>query len=336
MIDDTGAPIFGGNAAEEPLVLAQLGGGQANPATAAANAAINPNTDPLSDRTVTINGTPYTEREVLVLARAAQAGDPAAEPFLDASRDILRSFGFRTGALGVEGTVTAIADPARRMELVRGDSNTEITQLQRSADVALETASTELRERHGVFTEGRVTRTMPDGTTRTIDIGYTGNVAQGAAGVGVSRAEALAKIDWNVYRTALDAGFATNGLQSMTISGAWRPYAGLATTVGPIQAPGANQPHVRGFGLDISALNSNIAILNTQVGAAQPSLVEQFSFNLQRAGASQVIQPWMTYGTNLPAVSPPRVAMGNGFSENRLRPGIEWDHRHHLHISWRP
>jgi hypothetical protein len=111
------------------------------------------------------------------------------------------------------------------MELVRGDSNTEITQLQRSADVALDTEFTELRERYGVFTEGQVTRTLPNGTTRTIDVDYTTNVAQRAGNVNVSEEEALAKTDWRVYRSALNAAFATNDLGGFTINGAWRPFA---------------------------------------------------------------------------------------------------------------
>lgn len=120
--------------------------------------------DPLAARSVEVNGRQYSEREVLAIARDVRVGDADAEPFLNEARHILRRYGYRTGALGNEGSVHNIADPAARMLLVRGDSNSAIAQLQRSADVALEAPVAELNERYGVeIEERRSTSTMTIG-----------------------------------------------------------------------------------------------------------------------------------------------------------------------------
>ncbi len=139
----------------------------------------------------------------------------------------------------------------------------------------------------------------------------------------------LNKMEIAPYEVTINAAFATRNASQVDISGAWRP-------------PGGG-PHTSGRGLDISRVN-NVNIFNTQVGATQPEIVRQFSYNLRTAGASQVIQPWMIFGVSgLPLVNPARVAMGQGFIENRLTnlPGppvnrLEWDHRHHLHITTGP
>ncbi|MFN7640853.1 MAG: hypothetical protein ACK5PE_00050, partial [bacterium] len=119
-------------------------------------------TDPLG-RVVRIGDGQYTEREILQIARGLQVGDAAGTPFLDQARTILREHGFRTGVTGTEESMRAVTDVDRRVALIRGDSNTEIAQLQRSADVALETGGQELNERRAVFSgDGKVTRIMED------------------------------------------------------------------------------------------------------------------------------------------------------------------------------
>ncbi len=330
-------------------------------------------TDPLG-RVVRIGDGQYTEREILQIARGLQVGDAAGTPFLDQARTILREHGFRTGVTGTEESMRAVTDVDRRVALIRGDSNTEIAQLQRSADVALETGGQELNERRAVFSgDGKVTRIMEDGSTRTVKISFASNTTGLAESIGVSAQEAKAKTDWRVVDTAISAAIATGSDMRLELSGLWRPdfatfqdyfrnsqdakFANATTQAQrdemakttlidagvrresqrasinldgkPIWSPA----HSTGNGVDVTRING--ILINRSVGEQQPAIVDQFSRQLAVAGASQVIQPWMTYGvSNLPVANPPRISMDDGFLSNANK-GIEASHRNHLHFGVR-
>jgi len=313
-------------------------------------------TNPLDTQTVKVNGQDYTARDVLewTQALAATPDDPEYNAFMDTSRNIVRGYGFRTGALGTEESVRNIQNPAERMKYVIGNDNgTAYTgQLLTSIDNALSTDTGLMSERQGIFTNHQVSRTMVDGTTRTIDITFN-NPTGLAQNVGVSQAEALAKTDWRVWENTLNAAFATNGINDITINGAWRPYRGMATYAGTLYGnlPASEQtrgvttwqqridssPHNLGRGLDIGAVNG-IVINNESGRVAQDALVKEFSYNLRNiGGASQVIQPWMTVG--LYGVSSARPTMGDEFVRNAghdliSRTDLEQSHLNHLHVSY--
>jgi hypothetical protein len=117
----------------------------------------------------------------------------------------------------------------------------------------------------------------------------------------------------------MDAALATDGLDSITISGTWRPYDTGA--------------HGRGLGLDIGAVNGE-NINNEKNNTQQPYVVQQFSYNHQ--GASRVIQPWMIFAPGFQVSPPLRPDMGNGFVGNARYAGVkeDWGHLNHLHIGY--
>jgi hypothetical protein len=316
--------------------------------------------DPLTTRSVVINGAQYTERDVLERARGAQVGDPAAEPFLNQARTILRDYGFRTGVLGIEPSTVAIQNIDERVQLVRGDSNTNITQLQQSAGSALATGATELGERYGVFTEGVVRRTMPDGTVREVQIDFDTDATRLARSIGVLDKEARAKTSWDVYSMALDVAF-DQGREQIQFSGGWRPpyeevlrpyflqsnldgLAGLsprerqdrlnrALTRSQFRIPPPGQrayspAHSRGDALDINQIDY------TTINRSEPAgrqISEEFQRGLAQAGARQVFGPWWMYGETGRAPNPNDP---DGFYPNPRIPGRPTSNEslHYTHI----
>jgi hypothetical protein len=340
-----------------------LGGGFEFPDDASGSGAISANApvatnpaDPFG-RTISIGGQDYTARQVLTIARDAQVGDADTDAFLNEARTILRGHGFRTGITGTEqslGPVNA-ANIDQRTAMIRGDSNTDITQLQRSADVALNTDSQQLSDRYTVFSgNGEISRVMPDGTTRKVTFGFADNASSLAGSMDVSPQEARAKTDWKVYSAAIDAAFATQNVNTLTFSGLWRPdYQTFATyfaassdakfdnqdrtqmmnnaksTAGIGLTTEWTDSHSKGNAIDVSSINGNPVLQN---GGVQPPIIDQFSRQLQLAGASKIIQPWMTLGlTNLPPAT--RTNMNDGFLSNARQPGVETVHQNHLHFS---
>lgn len=291
-----------------------------------------------------------------------QVGDAAGAQFLDKARTILREHGFRTGMTGTEESMRAVTDVDRRVALIRGDSNTEITQLQQSAGLALKADDQQLSERRAIFSgDGKVTRVMPDGSTRAVTISFANNTTGLAESIGVSPQEAKAKTDWRVMDTAITAALATGQDTRLELGGLWRPDFGTfqtyfrtsqdakfanATTQAKrdemarsaMTKAGVGGPwslvHSRGNGIDVARING-ITVNRTADSQLQPAIIDQFSRQLKAAGASQVIQPWMTYGvSNLP-VNDERKPMGGGFLSNEGSRGIESSHRNHLHFGVR-
>jgi hypothetical protein len=178
--------------------------------------------------------------------------------------------------------------------------------------------SIENQERLQLFGNGSVTRVDEDGRESRIRIGWSDDYANRAKKDGIDPLEARAKTSWDTYRGVLDAAFATSGINSIQINGAWRP-------------PSYGGPHVKGRGLDVLYVNGT-KINNESGTVAQPDLVRDLSYNLRWAGAGQVIQPWMTYNTAPKSTG--RVELDNGFRSNSRVLDVEKEHLNHLHVTW--
>jgi len=137
-----------------------------------------------------------------------------------------------------------------------------------------------------------------------------------AAGLDVE--QAIRKTDFRTYYGLAQAMYNTTDVQSVNISGGWRP---------------GTDPHAARHALDINRINDQR--VNIREGTTQPDIVKRFSVNIKNAGATQVIQPWMTYRLNGLNPSIPRADMGHGFIENAQQRGtLEYSHRDHLHFSF--
>ncbi len=316
------------------------------------------NVGPLGGRVI-IGDRAYSQRDVLAIAGSVQAGEAGVDPFLDSARSILRGYGYRTGELGNEAILNGITNIDQRVAMLRGDSNTNITQLQRSAYSAISASDNELSERYGLFTQGQVTRRMSDGRADTVKIDFDRNSSRLAEAIGVSAGEARAKTEWEVYRRVLDAAFSTSNLQTLQLSGLWRPsyalfteyyasssearFSGLtgaqreqrrnvATTAAGITAGARwSNLHTIGNAIDIQAING-VALNNgvSQFNSAwritiQPTqIVTTFTENLWHSGARQVLTPWRIY---------PDKNNLSGYRPNN--PNIfspDYVHRNHIHF----
>ncbi len=90
-------------------------------------------------------------------------------------------------------------------------------------------------------------------------------------------------------------------------------------------------PHTSGRGLDLTYFKTknlgSTTFYNTSVASTEPSLAKKIRiWSWAHSNTSQVIGPWYHRGVR---GRPP------GWHRNRMRPGVEWDHRHHLHITIR-
>jgi hypothetical protein len=164
-----------------------------------------------------------------------------------------------------------------------------------------------------------------DGVTRTLVIKWAAGHANWAANENVTSAEARAKTEWNLCHAVINAGFDANA-NSLTINGAWRPLRQAVRNRSSVRSP-----HIWGKGLDLTHVNNDLFNISS---GQQTNLQRSFSLNLRNQGASQVLQPWMTFGAGLRVTRNRRVVPGTQFLLNIDAPGVEHDHMNHLHVSW--
>jgi hypothetical protein len=300
---------------------------------------------PTPGRTV-IEGVSRDNMEALgEFARNVGAASPALR---DAARSILLSHGMRTGALDSE--LGDITNADRRVQMLRGTGDDALPRMERGANEILAMAPALRRERYDTFTALDFAANNSAGAMLGgVRVKFEAGSFALAESVGVSREEALAKTDWGIWKALVNANAMTDGLRSEVLSGTWRPdyndtfqpyYEGRAAARQSAldgahmritnERLGWSTAHVGGNGIDVVKLND--IRVNISSGTNQPDLVREFSFNLKSAGATKVIQPWMTSGlTNLPPSLTPRPDMGSGFVGNFRLPGYESDHLTHLH-----
>ncbi len=162
------------------------------------------------------------------------SGDSMDEGKIAAATQILHDHGFRIGAregdsgfsgLSANDKIKALRGFAVENGQLSGQFRESLSLFQ-SGDVA-----GELQDRFGVFGYGRynngvgmVVREV-GGSTRTLSVRYQEGSTLLAEQLGISAAEAKSKTNWSTYESLLDASFATNDINSVTLSGLWRPTA---------------------------------------------------------------------------------------------------------------
>jgi hypothetical protein len=156
-----------------------------------------------------------------------------------------------------------------------------------------------------------------------------------AGDVGVSANEALRKTDFDVYATAINAAFETDGVNSFRINGAWRPasadYQMIVGHLPPGYPNGWSMAHVTSSAIDINVINDT-AINNTggytngAPSTAEPDIIERFTDNLaDQPGVKQIFQPWRMDSRVNTNNYYPDLPNGNTSHNDRI-------HNNHLHF----
>jgi len=268
-------------------------------------------------------------------------------------RRILRSYGFRTGALEAElANQTLTVD--QKAELLRGEGTAALPYARASVRLFNDAPSAELAERAALFGNGNITRTSADGEDRTISFAFDANAATLSRGVGVSVEEARAKTSWAVYSSVIDAAFETEGLNSVRFNGLWRPthqfftsyfansqaaaFAGMSSqqrtaaanavkAAAGITAGQAWSPqHTLGNSVDIdrvngTAVHNGVTQLNQAIVTQQSALIGRFTDRLASQTHTGLYTPWRIY-TNGTA----------NFGGNVSTSGLHYNHRNHIHF----
>ena len=170
---------------------------------------------------------------------------------------------------------------------------------------------------------------------RTIRVNWDKGFSDWARDVGVGADEALRKTDFDVYQKTIHAAFATDGVTSFNIYGAWRPskenYLSIHGSLPPGYPNGWSPAHVTSRAIDINMIN-DVPINNANRYAngrpttLEPNLIQRFTDNLaDQPGANQIFQPWRMdshVNTNEYYPSEPNT---NAKGNNHL-------HNNHLHF----
>ncbi len=184
------------------------------------------------------------------------------------------------------------------------------------------------------------------GILRTIDIDAASNISYSAQAIGVTRNEALAKIDWDLYEGAIYAGANTPGLTQIQFNGAWRPrastmldyrnslpqnsvarteYNRLFALSGLPQTYQWSRLHTEGVGIDIRQLNG-VNVGPNSVINLQSTFLRQLRLFNNGASVPRIIAPNEVFG-----ILPGNRATTNGFRVNANVTPTERGHRDHIH-----
>jgi hypothetical protein len=187
---------------------------------------------------------------------------------------------------------------------------------------------------------GREVNLSRDG--RTVKIGWSPTFSDYANDVHVGADEALRKTDFAVYKKVVDAAFATENIQGVTIEGTWRPSAdGYKEVTGRVAPYSKTSLHISSRALDISMIeyadgqrtklfrvNNGGYDLNAKIMEYSPKndaieLFNSFRTNLG-SGWREIYDPWkMQKGTNTWGNSPAKLNLKD----------LDYLHMNHLHIS---
>jgi hypothetical protein len=154
---------------------------------------------------------------------------------------------------------------------------------------------------NGVATRGRTVDVVRDdgASCRRVTLNWTQNFSNVAGEVGVSADEALRKTDFDVIKASINTAFATDGVRSFNINGAWCPhpadYKAILGKTSPLTNP--TSEHISSRALDINAINgvpvNNGGYVNHAPRLTEPNIVERFTDNLlNQNGVTQIFQPW--------------------------------------------
>lgn len=139
---------------------------------------------------------------------------------------------------------------------------------------------------------------------RTIRLTWSADFSQLAKDVGVGADEALRKTDFSVYDSVENAAFATSGVRTLQINGAWRPAPAdyfEAVHHWPSWVTDTHHPwgpdHVSSLAVDINMLNgqpiNNGGYTNHSPSQPESDLIGDFTDNLLNSPNSrQMYQPW--------------------------------------------
>jgi hypothetical protein len=162
----------------------------------------------------------------------------------------------------------------------------------------------------------------------------------------VTRSEALAKIDWDLYEAAIYAGANTPGLTQIQFNGAWRPrpstmldyrnslpqnsaarteYDRLFRLSGLPQTYRWSRLHTEGVGMDIRQLNG-VGVATNAVVDLQSTFLRQLRLFNNGASVPRIIAPNEVFG-----ILPGNRATSNGFRVNAGVTTTERGHRDHIH-----
>jgi hypothetical protein len=198
-------------------------------------------------------------------------------------------------------------------------------------------------------TRGRSVSVVKDG--RAITLNWTADFSTWAKHVGVSTDEALRKTDFDVYDKVISAAFNTEGLQNVSINGAWRPafvdykavYEAMRNDPNSNQAminemavvvarynarPWSNQ-HVTSRAVDINNVDginvNNGGYLDGRARLSEPNIVQGFTDALV-AGNNRgvVLQPWRIWFNTAQ-----RSVPNTGATTLQVR------HNNHIHYGYR-
>jgi hypothetical protein len=191
--------------------------------------------------------------------------------------------------------------------------------------------------RYAFFTEGKVTR-----GDRFVKFSFTNDSSEMANQMGISKYEARAKIDWDVYKKVINAAFDTSGVKSIEFSGGWRPTAKdliaafgitsareMAGQAGLSRKLDWGSGHSSGNSVDIGSINGKPINnggydSNNMPKQAESALMKEFTKNLRAEQFRQVFQPWEMYN-----LSKSVLRYDNTFDKIG---GNNWRHRNHLHV----
>ena len=137
---------------------------------------------------------------------------------------------------------------------------------------------------------------------RTITLNWSPDFADLAHKVGVGPDEALRKTSFSVYQSVKDAAFSTDGLDSLTINGAWRPSVADYKAINGEHLPAGfsgwwSPAHVSSNGVDINNINGGAVnggnYTNHHASTTESSLISNFIDNLATTSNShQIFSPW--------------------------------------------
>ena len=285
------------------------------------------------------DGRSYTTRSLAdeVIAR----GVGASNEMKDVLRFELRARGYRTGA--VESELNPMLTIQQQRDLLVGDSDSAIEYLVAAA-TSYSASTDEMNAlRRDLFTRGSITADVNrlGSMARTVQFSFAAGSTALAEGLGVSRAEARVKTDFDTYKGVMAAAIRTNGVQSIVFSGLWRPsnplfqqYYGrdwvrhaLAAGVevnGRTGLPTWSTQHVRGSAIDVLSVNG-IPMRRPQYTLDQfrQSTAFSFSRNLVAEGATNVRTPWLKYGPETNRLADPWQSNMN-----------DRQHRMHFHVGF--
>lgn len=202
---------------------------------------------------------------------------------------------------------------------------------------------------NGNATRGRYVDVAREG--RTVRVEWSGNFSDWAGHIGVSANEALRKTDFDVYQSAVNAAFKTEGVTSFTINGAWRPsfddykaayevmksqgsagvtLKAMSSVIDKYRSHPWSIQHVTSRAIDINQVE-NVNIINTVYTnkgpkLMEPDIVREFTDNLiNETNSRQLFQPWRMW-----------VDTHGKFRVNLNSTSIETRHKDHLHFGATP